>query len=165
MCYSLTSCDLQGCYDRILHTAASLALQRVRICPSRIHSMFATIQLMCHKVRTAFGDSSGTYGGGENGYSFFLQGVLQGNASGPTIWTILSSVIFKCLHKRGFSVKFCSALSRSLFYLVGFCYVDDCDLFQTGVDPIEVLNSMQQLIQSWKDLMQVTGATIETDKS
>ena len=49
--------------------------------------------------------------------------------------------------------------------MVGFCYVDDCDLIQIGTSPIEVLTSMQNLIHSWRDLMKVTGATIATDKS
>lgn len=165
-CFALTSCDLAGCYDRIIHTAASLALQRVGIPAPRIHSMFHSIQHMVHKVRTAFGDSTDTYGGTlSHRFLTFPQGVLQGNASGPTIWTILSSVIFSCLHSRGFSACFCSALSLQLFSLVGFCYVDDCDLIQTGEDPVTVITSMQNLIKSWKELMQVTGAAIATDKS
>ena len=165
-CFALTSCDLAGCYDRIIHTAAALALRRVGIPASRINSMFHSIQHMVHKVRTAFGDSADSYGGKvSNCFKNFPQGVLQGNASGPTIWTILSSVIFSCLHSRGFSSIFCSALSLNLFSLVGFCYVDDCDLIQVGEDPLSVITSMQQLISSWKELMQVTGASIATDKS
>ena len=51
---------------------------------------------MIHRVRTAFGDSEKYYGGddlgpGEN----FLQGMVQGNAAGPSMWTILSSIIFE----------------------------------------------------------------------
>ena len=165
-CFALTSCDLAGCYDRIIHTAAALSLRRIGIPSSRITTMFHTIQNMMHKVRTAFGDSTETYGGSDIGiFTSFPQGVLQGNACGPTIWTILSSVIFKCLHKRGFSSTFCTGLSLQLFNLVGFCYVDDCDLIQIGDDPHEVILSMQQLIRSWRELMQVTGAAIATDKS
>ena len=165
-CYSLTSCDLAGCYDRILHSAAALALQRLGIPSTRINAMFYSIEHMIHRVRTAFGDSEGTYGGSNsNKFTSPPQGVLQGNASGPIIWTILSSIIFKCLHSRGYSVEFCSSLSRNLFCLVGFCYVDDCDLIQKGQDPLEVLQSMQSLIQSWRDLMLVTGAAISIDKS
>jgi hypothetical protein len=61
-------------------------------------------------------------------WQFTLQGVLQGNASGPTIWSVLSSVIFEILHDKGFGVEFCSTISKQLFLLVGFSYVDDCDL-------------------------------------
>ena len=46
--------------------------------------------------------------------------VLQGNASGPAIWSVLSSVIFEILGQRGFSVHFCSAISKTLFLIVGY---------------------------------------------
>ena len=49
--------------------------------------------------------------------------------------------------------------------MVGFAYVDDCDLIQSGTDPIEVLSSMQALLQDWGSLMEVTGGSISVDKS
>ena len=102
--FALTSSDLAGCYDRIIHSAAAMALLRVGIPHNKINSMFASIQKMIHKIRTAFGDSDITYGGDNMGaWENFPQGVLQGNASGPAIWTILSSVIFEILHKRDFA--------------------------------------------------------------
>ena len=55
--YSLCPCDLKGCYDRIVHSAASLALQRIGISQAKITSMFGTIQQLIHKIRTVFGDS------------------------------------------------------------------------------------------------------------
>ena len=111
----MTSCDLAGCYDRIVHTAAALALLRIGVPHAKIECMFSTIQRMVHRVRTAFGDSEGTYGGDD--YPDWLaapQGALQGNAGGPTIWAVLSSVIFKVLGNRGISSHFCSAISKKL---------------------------------------------------
>lgn len=58
-----------------------------------------------------------------------------------------------------------SSISKQLFTLIGFVYADDCDLFQIGNEPITVLASMQSLINSWRDLMEVTGVTIRTDNS
>ena len=166
LCYSLCSSDLTGCYDRIVHTAAALALLRLGIRHSKIHSMFDSIQRMVHKVRTAFGDSEKTYGGDEmDDWENYPQGVLQGNANGPTIWAVLSSVVFEILQKRGFSNQFCSSISKQLFLLIGFSYVDDCDLFQSGTDRHEVLESMQELIDNWGGLMRVTGGALRTDKS
>ena len=40
----LASSDLEVCYDRIIHTAASLALLRVGISHTKINSMFKSIQ-------------------------------------------------------------------------------------------------------------------------
>ena len=58
-----------------------------------------------------------------------------------------------------------SSISKQVFTLIGFAYVDDCDLFEVGVNPIEVLSSMQKLINSWGSLMEVTGDPIRTHKS
>ena len=165
-CFSLTSSELAGCYDRIIHTAAALALLRVGIPHSKITSMFSSIQRMIHRIRTYFGDSELTYGGDDIGvWQNYPQGVLQGNASGPTIWALISTIIFEILHKRGFAVQICNSISKQLFYLVGFAYVDDCDLIQSGSTPQEVLGSMQELINSWGSLMEVTGGALSVDKS
>ena len=42
--FAITSCDLAGCYDRIIHTAAALAMLRIGVSHKRIKSMFQTIQ-------------------------------------------------------------------------------------------------------------------------
>ena len=60
---------------------------------------------------------------------------------------------------------FCSSLSKSLFSLLGCSYVDDCDLLQSQTDPSSALQSMQEVINSWSDLMAVIGGKIETTKS
>lgn len=165
-CFSLAMSDLAGCYDRIVHTAAALALLRLGLKKTTIFAMFDSIQRMTHRVRTAYGDSDITYGG--DSYANWKnapQGVLQGNAAGPVIWAILSSVIFDILRKKGFCDKFCMCLSRELFELVGFAFVDDADLIQSGADADEVLEKTQLLLDEWRDLMAVTGGAIETKKS
>ena len=165
----LASSDLEACYDRIIHTAASLALLRVGIPHSKINAMFATIQKMTHRIRTLYGDSEITWGGISlhdlKDWKNYPQGVLQGNACGPTIWALVSSIIFEILHKRGFAVPFCTSISQEVFKLVGFAYVDDSDLIQTGTNPIEVLASMQKLINMWGSLIDVTGGALSVEKS
>ena len=85
-CITLTSSELQGCYDRIVHTTAALALLRVGIPHTKMRSMFLFIQRMVHRIRSDFGDSDIKYGGDEiSDWENFPQGVLQNNASGPTI--------------------------------------------------------------------------------
>ena len=48
-----------------------------------------------------------------------------------------------------------------MFVLIGFSYVDDCDLIQTGQDVVEVMTSMQQVVDSWTDEVEVTGGALE----
>ena len=128
--------------------------------------MFETIQRMVHRIRTGFGDSTETYGGDDiMDWHFTPQGVLQRNASGPTIWSVLSSVIFEILHEKGFGVEFCSAISKQLFLMVGFSYVDDWGLIQSGDDLLTNARSMQRVIQQWGDLMEVTGGALASDKT
>ena len=163
-CFAITSVDLTSCYDRIIHIAAALALLRIGISHSRIKSMFKAIQQMIHRIRTVYGDSDITYGGELGNWENWPQGVLQGNAAGPAIWAVLSAIIFKILHKRGFKSNIISSISKQLFCIVGYAYVDDCDLFQVGDDPVEVLSSMQNIINSWGGLMKVTGAVVRAEK-
>ena len=91
--------------------------------------------------------------------------MLQGNASGLAIWTAVSSVIFDILHTRGFAPDIISSISKQVFTLIGFAYVDNYDLFQVCHDSIEVLASMQDLVNSWGSLIEVTGRSIRTDIS
>jgi len=72
-------------------------------------------------VRTVFRYSDIVHSGDDwENWHFAPQGVLKGNAAGPAIWSILSSVIFDILRDKGQSDEFCSAISKELFLLVGF---------------------------------------------
>ena len=49
--------DAKSCYDRIVHSVASLAMQRVGAPVEPIICMFTSIQHLQHRIRTVFGDS------------------------------------------------------------------------------------------------------------
>ena len=162
--FGICACDLKSCYDRIVHNAAALALRRVGVRQSDIASMFGTIQVMIHKVRTAFGDSKMTYSADNPEFLLPVQGTGQGNGAAPSVWSIICSTIFEILHKQGFSSAFCYALSQGLYHLSGFAYVDDCDLLYLGDDVDEVFEGLQGIITMWDKLMEVTGAALAPDK-
>ena len=162
---AMCSCDLKNCYDRIAHNAASLALQRVGVSRSKIVSMFSAIQEMIHTVRTSFGDADQPYGGEISEYLKPPQGACQGNGAGPAMWSILSSTVFAVMRRQGYGVKFCSALSRELFHLCGFAYVDDSDLIQSGSCPLVIAADMQKALGKWEKLMRVNGGVLAPDKS
>ena len=162
--FAMCACDLKACYDRVVHNAASLALQRVGIPLNDIKCMFGTIQQLVHRIRTAFGLSNSTYGGTWKRYRKPPQGLGQGNGAGPTIWSVLSSTIFEELHDRGYSTAFCFALSRGLFRSCGFSYVDDCDLIASGDTSSEVFNRLQEMLHLWDEYMEVNGAALAPDK-
>jgi hypothetical protein len=59
----LCSNDLQSCYDQIVHSIASLCLQRQGLQESEVVCMFSTLQNVEPQIRTAYGDSPDSYGG------------------------------------------------------------------------------------------------------
>jgi hypothetical protein len=71
--------DAKACYDRIVHTPASLALQRMGLNKTVVTSLFTTVAKMRHYVRTGLGDSRRSYTCG----MIPFQGVGQGNGMGP----------------------------------------------------------------------------------
>jgi Reverse transcriptase (RNA-dependent DNA polymerase). len=164
--YALVSCDLKSCYDRINHTSASLALQRIGIHKAEIISMFDSIQRMTHKVRTAFGDSRHCYGGMGHKKKWKLppRGVLQGNGSGPAIWSILSSCIFKVLQNNGHCNTITAAIRKLFITLSGFAYVDDTDLLQINNAVEEVIRHMQKKLDEWCEVIGVTGGILSPSK-
>ena len=165
--YGMCACDLKSCYDRIVHTAASIALQRIGVPIGKIKGMFGAVQKLVHHVRTLFGTSVDTYGGPDDDtFGLPPQGMGQGHGAGPTIWSVLSSTVFEVLHKEGYASSFIFAISKGLFHLCGFSYVDDCDLlcFGDGNDINIVFSRMQSMLTLWDELMEVNGGAIAPDK-
>ena len=162
----LCSSDLLSCYDRIVHSSASLAMQRYGIPKEMMHSMFSTIQHCQHKVRTGFGTSKMTYGGCKQNEEP-LMGVGQGNGAGPAIWSILSCILFQIMHDNKMVTKLQAKLSDLLVEIAGFMYVDDNDLIGTGSSDQrhEVVSKTQRHLAQWNKLVKVTGGAIRIDKS
>jgi hypothetical protein len=98
------STDLKSFYDRIVHTAASLSLQRQGIQESEVICMFSTLQDLEHHIRTAFRDSKDTYGG--DIWVIPMQGIYQGNGAGPIIWAVVSSPLLQIMKEEGFGTFF-----------------------------------------------------------
>ena len=164
--FAMCSSDLKSCYDRIVHSAASLAMQKMGISRNQARSMFLTIQQCNHKVRTSFGDSEKTYGNQEEKGEPLL-GVGQGNGAGPTIWAIISSVLFQAMHAEGFKVEFAAKLSKDIVELTGFMYVDDMDLIRVlpGNEHEQIKEELQLAIDYWNKLVKVTGGALAPEKS
>jgi hypothetical protein len=164
---ALASSDLKSCYDRIVHNAASLAMQRVGISQQIIKTMFDTVQKCEHKVRTAYGDSRNTYGPNTGQYKQPVMGVGQGNGAGPQIWSLISSVLFLAMHLDGLSTKFVSKLTSEFIDIIGYMYVDDMDLIQ--IKPYHQWQTLTETLQLtlayWNKLVKVTGGALEPSKS
>jgi hypothetical protein len=121
---------------------------------------------MTHRIRTAFGDSTISYGGCNNNGKWKLppQGVLQGNGSSPAIWSILSSCIFQLLRQNGHCNAITSSLRRLSLELSGFAYVDDTDLLQVNDNVDDLVRQMQRTLLAWNDTVGVTGGILSPPK-
>ena len=98
----LMSNDAKGCYDRIAHVIAVLALRRLGSPNMAIQSMIDAIQNLVHYIRTAFGNSESSYGPQENEPP--LSGLLQGNGAAPAGWLAISSVLINIMRSEGYGL-------------------------------------------------------------
>lgn len=163
---AMASSDLKSCYDRIVHSAASLAMQKCGIQPNTVKVMFDTIQKCEHTIRTAYGASTHTYGG-KGSYTLPVMGVGQGNGAGPQMWAVISAVLFLAMHMEGFSTPFCQKMTQKFLSLTGFMYVDDMDLIciGDGIDDDGIIEELQLMLGYWNKLVRVTGGALEPNKS
>ena len=165
----LCSNDAKSCYDRIVHSIASIAMQRLGIPLQPITCMIITIQEMDHYIHTAYGDSSISMSGTEEGDVPF-QGILQGNGSGPVLWLAVSTPLINMMRHQGHGLQYRTPLSLEKDDFVGFAFVDDTDLAQgnlkiADMDISQVFEDMQQAIDCWEGGLKTTGGAIRPDKS
>ena len=87
---------------------------------------------MSHTVSTAYGDSNITYRGDTipDDSRHFMMVLCQENVSANQIWSIVSSVVLSALRSQGFGIHFVNSFTTEIAQLVGFSYVDDCDVVQ-----------------------------------
>ena len=158
--------DLQSCYDRIVHSVASLCLQRQGLAAEEAYCMFTTLQDLEHTIRTAFGDSDTSYGG--DTWVVPMQGIYQGNGAGPIIWAVISSPLLQIMKEEGFGTAFKTTISGGHIHLVGYAFVDDTDflLGQTKGETIQQLIARtQEGIDMWEGLVRATGGALIIEKS
>ena len=161
-----TAVDLRSCYDLIAHAVASLSMQRQGVPEASVVCMFTTLQNMVHTVRTAFGDSTQTFGG--DLWAIPMQpppqGVGQGNGAGPAIWAVVSTPVLEMMRSQGHGAVFRLAISPQDVKLVGFAFVDDSDIIQTATHldgPIEdLLEAAQAGLNCFVGGMNATGGQV-----
>ena len=159
--------DAKGCFDRIAHVVAILALRRLGIPRPAIESMITTIQEMEHHIRTAFGDSASSYGPNPTGLP--PQGILQGNGAGPATWAAITSILVKCMKAEGYGFSAWSVISQRALSLMCFGFIDDTDLILNSKDPSlpthELVHNAQSELATWEGLISATGGALAPEKS
>lgn len=164
----LSSNDAKSCYDRILHSVASISMQRIGMTLAPITCMFTTLQQMQHFIRTGYGLSDKSYGVSlKDGKP--VQGSGQGNGASPTIWALISTPLLNMVRTLGFGVSLKAPLTKEETKFVGCSFVDDTDLLQTAPSPSTPLTqcqqNMQQFIDAWSGGLRATGGALVPSKS
>jgi len=163
----IMSNDAWGCYNRIAHIAILLALRRLGIPRPPILAMLETIQKMQHYIRTAFGESTQSYGGDPSKPA--TQGILQGNGAGPAGWFAICSIMIDCMKAEGYGYADVSAISQHAMNLVCLAFVDDTDLVHSTFDPCltsaKLFDEAQAALLTWESLLSATGGALKPSKS
>ena len=164
---ALCSNDAKSCYDRILHSVASLCLRRLGLPEEAIVCMFSTLQNLEHTVRTVYGNSEKSYGG--HLWLVPLHGIGQGNGAGPMLWAAVSTPVLKVMRSEGFGTFFRACISGETIRFVGYSFVDDTDLIQSArhstETELEVASEMQRALNTWEGALRATGGAIVPSKS
>jgi hypothetical protein len=163
---ALCSNDAKSCYDRMVHSIASLSMRRQGVPKNPIKSMFSTLQKAAHKIRTAYGVSKCFYGRNREPP---LQTFGQGNGCGPAGWAVISTPIINMMKTAGFRFSLLAALSITYVSFVCYAFVDDTDVVRTAKDVnipgSVVLTEMQDAIDHWEGGLRATGGALVPAKS
>jgi hypothetical protein len=177
---ALCSNDAKSCYDQIIHSVASLCFQYQGVPEPPLVCMLTTLQNTEHTIRTAYGDSTRSYGGSmwstpleglawgdkEEGP---LSGMGQGNGAALVSWAVIITPMLEIMKKRGNCTVFKAFLSGEELKIVGFAFVDDKDLLRASKPGektyAEVAEDMQNGLDLWEGLLKATGGALVPDKS
>jgi hypothetical protein len=160
---AVCSNDAKSCYDRVLHSIVSLAFQRMGFPEQPIDCMISCIQQMKYFIRTTFGMSTTFFSSQTTAIP--LQGLLQGNGAGPTIWVIVSTPLLNMLRNADKGAHLLSSISKEAAHFVGFAFVDDTDLVTYRANDFEIFEEMQESIDRWEEGLRITGGAIVPSKS
>lgn len=159
---AICSNDAKGCYDRIIHGIASLAMQRVGIKRPAIACMFGCLQQLRHYVCTAFGVSD-IWDTVKSDLP--AHGVGQGNGAGPAIWTVISLVLFQYMMQKKQCATFSGPLSDSSLTFAGYAYVNDTELLTVKKRTEPLFTTLQNTVNHWSGILRASGGALEPTKS
>jgi hypothetical protein len=141
----------KSCYDRIVHSIASILMQQQNVPASACISVFTMLQNLHHTVRKIYGDSKSGYGG--TLWAVPYSGVGQGNGAVPAIWAVVSTPVLKRMKDEGFGFMHKTIIEGKQLHFVGYSFVGDTAIIQSGQpgDPFQVLATRTQAaMDTWE---------------
>jgi hypothetical protein len=162
---ALCSNDAKSCFDRILHSIATICMRRVGVTKQTCLMMFGTLAQAKHYIRTTYGDSDTAY----TCIEIPFQGINQGNGAGPGMWLLVSIPIINMLKSAGFGFKVRTVISGDEFSFVCYTFVDDSDVVHSQDtmtdDTLSLIHEMQQVVNTWEGGLRASGGALVPSKS
>ena len=163
--------DAAQCYDRMAHPPTILSMLKHGAPPTAVESMFRVFQQANHKVATAFGVSSETYGGEKRTAKGLLpiQGQGQGGGCGPTAFAVESSEMVGVMKQENHETPMRGPISFILLMILLWLFVDDSDLCQVAKDVQEACEELatriQEALDCWVGTLMATGGAVNVNKT
>jgi len=163
----ICSNDMKSCYDHIIHHITAQSMYQCRVNKPALICMCSTIQWLWHHIWTLFRDLQ--ISAGTDIWAVPISGIGQGNGADPQIWVVVSTPILDMLQDTGYRAGFKLAISRTKVSFVGYSFVDDTNLIQTGLTLTstgqEVIPLMQAVLSLWEQGLRATSSTLIPEKS
>ena len=103
----LFSNDAKSCYNCIVQSVASIAMQWLGMPENPMKCMLQTLEDLEHHIRISYSTSESFM---HNDSPITFQGMWQCNGSCPTIWVAVSAPLIEMMRGAGHGIKFESLL-------------------------------------------------------
>ena len=154
--------DAKSCYDRIIRPVAILACYKFGL---PIHLCCWLIQVMesqQHHIITTNGRSKQQY---SSTPECRLHGVGQGSSSAPTIWLLISSVLFLSMQKWAQGVHSKSPHPSPALTRYTDAFVDNTALWANNIeDPKALVQKMEEDLKNYQEMLTWTGGALTLEK-
>ena len=159
--------DATACYDRIIPGVGNLASRSHGLHRSVAIVQGNTLEEVKYHLKTQLGVTEEYY---KHCTVSPIYGTGQGSGNSPTVWLVVSSILFRCYTATAFGARFetpdrtvCVDLFRVGFVDDTCCYVNLFNRDQPP-QPEELLELLKHDSQLWSDLLWKSGGALELPK-
>jgi hypothetical protein len=169
--------DVKGCYDRIISGVALASLIHLGYSKEYVKMLGLLWAQMEHHVCTGFGVSDKTYG---STTEKLMYGIGQGSCASPIMWALINQLLLAALGEKFTCIRLVAIDGEEEHIQPGDFFVDDTTTGSTNDDPeLESVShdiyeftmseetriaKMEEIIQFFLDLLQVTGGNLAPEK-
>jgi hypothetical protein len=168
--------DAQGSYDRIISGIALACWRRIGYSKNSTRMLGLLWSQLEHHVATAYGVSDKTY---SSTLDKLLYGIGHGSCASPILWAFLNQLLLTALGEEFDCIRLVSVDGKIEHKRPGDSFVDDTTTVTTNDDttmepvPVEeesltwseeLIAKMQDIIQFFLDVLQVTGGDLAPAK-